>query len=265
MQLLKQQSAAWQEKRAYTLATIVETQGETPRSVGSKMMVLEDGTICGTIGGGVLEGQVQADALDCLKTGSPILKHYENRSVTGISPCGGRITVFLEPCLPRPQLVVVGAGHVGAALIRLSSQFDYSVTAVDTRDTDITRENVKCADAFYLTKDFSEDLLRLPLPEHAFYLVSTYGHEEDCEALASVLQKNPQYVGMMGSPVKIRSIFHRLKERGFSEEQLHFVHTPVGLDIGGETPMEIALSILSEIQMVRYRKTGASLSTGREE
>ena len=265
MQLLMQQSAAQQENRAYTLATIVETQGETPRGVGSKMMVLEDGNICGTIGGGVLEQQVQADALNCLKTGHPLLKHYENRSVTGISPCGGRITVFLDPCLPRPQLVVVGAGHVGAALIRLSSQFDYTVTAVDTRDTDITRENVKSADVFYLTKDFSEDLLRLPLPENAFYLVSTYGHEEDCEALATVLQKKPRYVGMMGSPVKIRSIFHQLKKRGFLEEQLQFIHTPVGLDIGGETPMEIALSILAEIQMVRYQKTGTTLSAGREE
>ena len=113
--------------------------------------------------------------------------------------------------------------------------------------------------ALILVKNFSEDLEKLSLPEKAYCLVSTYGHEEDYQALSVILKKENMYVGMMGSNVKIKSIMSKLLEKGFTKEQLDLINTPVGLDIGGETPYEIALSILAEIQMVRYDAKGGSL------
>jgi len=259
MNILEAQLKAQQDKKTYALATLVKTQGATPRGVGSKMMVFEDGKFEGTIGGGALEKQVLADALKCVKSRESVLAEYENRTEDGSSPCGGIITVFIEPIQSVPDLVVCGAGHVGGALIKLAGALDYRVTAIDTRDTEMTEAHVKEADNFVLVEDFFVGLQSLNIGAGAFYLISTYGHSQDGQALAAALEKNAAYIGMMGSPIKISSLFSKLREKGFSDEQLAFIHTPVGLDIGGETPPEIAVSILAEMQKVRYGKSGCSL------
>ena len=147
-------------------------------------------------------------------------------------------------------------GHVGAAVINLASTLGYRVTAIDTRDTEMTADNVKCADEFVLIEDFYEGLSSLNIAPGAFYLVSTYGHSQDGETLAAVLKKDAAYIGMMGGPPKISFIFSKLRERGFSDDQLEFIHTPVGLDIGGETPAEIAVSVMAEMQLIRYGRSG---------
>lgn len=257
--LLTEQLKAHREYKAFALVTLVKTQGATPRSVGSKMMVFSDGSTRGTIGGGVLEKQVVADALLCLRDRSKALKEYENRAEEADSPCGGTITVYMEADETAPHLVVCGAGHVGGALIKLASMLKYHVTAIDTRNTEMIAENVKQADNFIHVENFHEGIEALDFAPGAYYLVSTYGHTQDGEALAAVLKKEPAYIGMMGSPVKIQTIFNDLRKKGFEEEQLTFIHTPVGLNIGGEDPPEIALSILSEIQMIRYHGNAQSM------
>ncbi|MFI3172912.1 MAG: XdhC/CoxI family protein [Eubacteriales bacterium] len=254
MNIIEEQLKAQKNNKAYAMATIIETHGATPRSVGSKMMVFENGTIAGTVGGGVLEEQVKNDAIEILKKNKKVIKTYENKAQSDISPCGGNISVFIESYRSNTNLVVCGAGHVGAAVIKMASLINYHITVLDTRDTDITKENVKDADCFELIPDFYQGIKDAEIAEGSYVLVSTYGHEEDCEALAAVLEKKAAYIGMMGSPIKIKSIFNKLLERGFTQEQLDFIHTPVGLNIGGETPAEIAVSILSEIQAVRYNK-----------
>ena len=259
MDLLQAQLEARSEKKTYALVTLVKTAGATPRSVGSKMIVFEDGSFVGTIGGGDLEKQVIADAIGCLKDFSKMLKEYENRTEEDVSPCGGIITVFIETEQGAPQLVVCGAGHVGGAIINLASTLGYHITAIDTRDTEMTMENTKNADKFVLVDDFYESVKALNIAPGAFYLVSTYGHAEDGEALAAVLEKDPAYIGMMGGAPKISSLFSKLRERGFDDKQLAFIHAPVGLDIGGETPPEIAVSIMSEMQKIRYGGTGNSM------
>ncbi len=253
--IIEEQLKAQKEKKPYALATIIETKGTTPRSVGSKMMIFEDGTVIGTIGGGVLENQVIEDGITTLKNNQKQVKQYENKATGGISPCGGTITVFIEANRNNEvNLVVCGAGHVGASVINMASLLNYHITVLDTRDTEITRENVKNADRFDLIETFYQGIKDTEIPNGSYILVSTFGHEEDCEALAAVLDKKAAYIGMMGSKMKINSIFKKLKERGFTQEQLEFIHTPVGLDIGGETPAEIALSILAQMQAVRYKK-----------
>ena len=259
MDILQAQLKASQEKKTYALVTLVKTEGATPRGVGSKMLVFADGTFEGSIGGGVLEKQVITDSVRCINNREKALREYENRDEEAGSPCGGLITVFIEPEFGAPELVVAGAGHVGGCLIRLASMLGYRITVVDTRDTEMTAENVKQADCFVLVDDFYKGIKSLNSGTGAFYLVSTYSHETDGQALAAVLEKEAAYIGMMGSPIKIKTLFGQLKEKGYNEAQLASINAPVGLNIGGGTPPEIALSIAAEMQMVRYNGTGHPL------
>lgn len=258
MDILEAQVNAQRAKRAHALATIVKADGATPRGVGSKMLVFEDGSIFGSIGGGILEKQVIGDAVKCLMSNESALSEYENRDEGDESPLGV-IKVFIEPKRGAPELIVCGAGHVGGCLIRLASTLGYRITALDTRDTEITHENVKQADQFILVDNFYNGVRALEERPRAYYLISTYGHIQDGEALSAVLEKDAQYIGMTGSPPKIAAILNRMRDVGYSEERLAFIHAPVGLDIGGETPAEIAVSIMAEIQMIRYGGTGYSL------
>ena len=262
MDILEAQLKARQEKKKYALVTLVKTEGATPRGVGSKMIVFADGSFEGSIGGGVLEKQVIHDAIQCAKDGGKALNVYENRAEEAGSPCGGLITVFIESEQGPPELVVCGAGHVGGCLINLASTLGYRITAVDTRNTEMTAENTKNADSFILVEDFYQGIKSLDMEPGAFYLVSTYGHASDGEALAAVLEKDAAYIGMMGSPIKIKTLFSNLREKGYTEAQLALVNAPVGLRIGGETPPEIALSIMAEIQMTRYGGTGRRMKEG---
>jgi len=256
MSILQAQLNAQQEKKSYALATIVKTEGATPRGVGSKMIVFTDGSFEGSVGGGVLEKQVIKDAIQCVRNHERMLKEYENRAEDEASPCGGIITVFIESEQGAPELVVCGAGHVGGSVVSLAATLGYRVTVIDTRDTEMTAENARQADRFVLVQDFYDGIKALDTAPQAFYLISTYGHAEDCEALAATLEKDAKYIGMMGSPLKIQTLFSKLREKGYDESQLASVHTPIGLDIGGESPAEIAVSIMAEMQMIRYVGTG---------
>ena len=254
---------AREKRRPYALATIVKTEGVTPRGVGSKMLVYKDGSFMGSIGGGILEKQVLGDAVQCIADCGKLLYEYENRDEETDSPCGGTITVYIEAEEGAPDLVVVGAGHVGAGVIRLASALGYYVTVIDIRDTEMTMENTRDADIFVLAEDFAEGVEALPMRNDAFYLVSTFSHGTDCDALAAVLEKGAKHIAMMGSSAKIKTIFAKLRERGFSEAQLAAVNTPAGLDIGGETAEEVAFAIVAEMQMQRYGGTGRPLRDGR--
>jgi len=259
MNILQAQLKAREEKKAYALVTIVKTEGSTPRGVGSKMIVFEDGSFEGTIGGGVLEKQVIRDAIQCIADLEKTLNSYENRDTQSDSPCGGVITVFIEAEQSAPELVVCGAGHVGGCLIKLAASLGYHVTAIDTRETEMIAENIKQADSFVRVDNFYEGIKSQSIRPKAYYLVSSFSHETDYQALEAVLEKDAAYIGMMGSPIKIKTLFDRLKAKGFSDSRLAFINAPVGLQIGGETPPEIALSIMAEMQMIRYGGTGRSL------
>ena len=258
MDVLQAYMNAREEKKACALLTVVKTEGAAPRGPGAKMLVFRDGSTVGSIGGGAMEKQALADAARCIAGRENALLTYENR-VEGEgegAPCGGVITVFIEPEEGAPELVVCGAGHVGAAVIRLASGLGFHVTALDTRDTEITAENVQCTDRFIHIGDFYSGVKSLETSPQAFFLIATYGHAQDADALAAILEKGALYIGMLGSKAKIGTIFTKLREKGYSEGLLSSVRTPVGLDIGGETPEEVAFSIVAEMQMVRYGGTG---------
>ena len=258
-QFLAEQLQAQKDKRDYALVTIVKTEGITPRNIGSKMLVFSDASTLGSVGGGMVEKNVIADTLQCIKEKANELKEYENFSQDDGSECTGKIQVFIETIMSKPHLVICGAGHVGTAVANIAKSAGYFVTAVDTRKP-IAESNIQhVVDEFIHINDYREGIDSLQVSPGAYFLVSSHEHSEDANILAAVLLKEPKYVGMLGSKKKIEYVFEQMREEGFKDEQLNSVNTPIGLDIGGELPEEIAISIVAEMQMVRYDTGGGPL------
>lgn len=262
--LLEEQLAAAKAGKDLAVATIVAAEGGTTRTQG-KMLVYADGTTSGTIGGGAVEHSVIRDALLSLESGENAVKVYDydtEMATKGLS-CGGKLTVFLESCrCTRPQLVMVGGGHVGTALLAAAKLAGFATTLIDTRDESKIGEAIALADTFIPVTNFYEDVESLTLHPGAFYVIATYGHTYDGDALMGVLShEDAAYIGMIGSRRKIAMIFARLEEEGIPHEKLEAVHSPIGLDLGGETPEEIAVSILAELLMVKNHRTGAVISS----
>lgn len=261
--ILQEELSARQEGRNFAVVTIVESE-DTARSYG-KMLVYPEGTISGTIGGGGAERMAIWDAMACLEKGENAVKHYDltnEATVQGLA-CGGKITVFIESCRSnRPQLVMVGGGHVGRSLLRIAGCTGFATTLVDTRGEEDIGEAIRLADRFQRVENFTTDLEKLSLPAGAYYVIATYGHQFDGDALSGALKhEDAAYIGMIGSHRKVAAIFARLENEGVSHAVLERVHTPIGLDLGGETPEEVAVSILAELLMVKNGRNGNQLST----
>lgn len=244
------------EGKKAALATIIRTQGSTPREVGVKMLVREDGSISGTIGGGRLEAAVIKDALDTLAAGEPRTVHYD---LTGVEAskvgmiCGGALDVYLEPILSGPKVFLFGGGHVSLSVARLSKMAGFRVAVIDDRPEFANRERFPEAEEV-IAEEFSSALKKLKTARESYLVILTRGHAYDQETLEWALGTEARYVGMIGSRKKVQTVFSNLKEKGVSEEKLNSVHSPIGMDIGAETPEEIAVSIVAE--MIRERRKG---------
>ena len=258
--LLMEQSQSLKAGREFAVVTIVEAVNLARTS--GKMVVYADGTVSGTVGGGMWENAAIHDARECLKSGRNAVKTYDfntELAQAGFS-CSGRLTVFIEVCRNEAlKLVVVGGGHVGNAVIRTAKAVGFHTTLIDTRGEDVIGDSIRMADRFIPSQSFG-DVETAALPGGAFYVVSTYGHMVDGAALGGVLRRgDAAYVGMLGSHQKIRAIFGKLTEAGIDQAALHTVHTPIGLDLGGETPEEIGLAVVAEILAVSNGRSGGFL------
>lgn len=236
----------------FVLATITGTSGSSPRQVGTKMLVLQDGTVVETIGGGILEKQVIADALSCLERGASRTEHYELRQsgehALG-ALCGGEATVFLEVHAPQRTLLVIGAGHVGAKLATMGKLLDFRVVVLDARAEMLTAERLPAADDLVCGDPArATELIAIGADTHI--VIVTHDHENDREALRAVLDSPAAYIGLMGSATKVRALYDQLAEEGVDRTLLDRVHSPIGLDIGAQTPAELALCIMAEIVAV---------------
>jgi xanthine dehydrogenase accessory factor len=245
----------------FVVATLIAVEGSSPRHVGAKMLVLNDGETIDTIGGGPLERQVVADALDCLSCGTSRVARYglreEGEGALG-TLCGGEATVFLEAHAPGHTLLIVGAGHIGLALARAAEPLDYGVVVLDSRQEMVTRERFPSAERL-VCGDPADVLQLVSVDAGTHVVIVTHSHHHDAAALRSVLQSGAGSVGMMGSARKVHKIFAGLREEGVPDEVLQRVHAPIGLDIGAETPAELALSILSQIVAVRRGRAGGRM------
>ena len=260
MEFLNELNRAAGSGKAFALAVITRTEGTTPRHAGTKMIIYEDGTRAGTIGGGDIEQAVTADALETLRSRQPLLKDYPVIQ-TGVE-ISGRETVYIEPSFPRSRLVLCGAGHVAGRLIPLAKSVGFRVTVIDIRDEAPVRERAAAADEFILARSWAEGLAQIPEEKDSRLIACAFNFEQDEEILYRLVRRKAAYIGMLASPYKKQTIYNHLRERGIPEEDLARIHAPVGLEIGAETPEEIALSIAAEL--VRDR-AAAERSTIRQE
>lgn len=251
-QLLQAQLDAQRAGEIYAVVTIAEASGSVPRTSG-KMLVFADGRSIGTVGGGPAERRAKADAMAAMDAGKNALLRYEFPSPDG-DCCAGRLCVLIEVFCPKPLLVVFGGGHVGTSLLRLARPTGFRTLLLDDREACQISEAAALADRFVRTENVEQDILAAQIPAGAFFVLCGHDHAVDGAALAAALQKDPRYIGMLASRRKIQALFSKLKARGVTDEQLSFVHTPIGLDLGGETPQELAVGILAQLLLVKNGK-----------
>lgn len=242
--------------RSSAVATIVQCMGSSPQKEGAKMLVRDDGTTAGTLGGGCIEAEVREVALMALKDGTPQTIPFSLTEKHGGLVCGGKILVYIEPVIPDPSLIILGAGHVGKALSRVAKFSGFRVTVVDDRAEHANRDVVPDADNLVVC-DFGNVFERVPVDKKCFIVVATRGHNHDLGAVQAALKTEAHYVGLLGSKRKKTILFRMLEERGFSKGAVNRVIIPVGLPISSVTPEEIAISIMAQIIQFR-RENGAS-------
>jgi xanthine dehydrogenase accessory factor len=235
------------------LVTVVATEGSTPQKAGAKMVVLPDGTLIGTIGGGCVEAEMARRARTVISSERAELASYdltpEQAGEDGLV-CGGRMDVFIEPLLSTPTLVIFGGGHVAQPLARMAKTAGFRVEVTDDRTKFANRERFPDAD-LVIVDEIAAAASLLTLGRHTYVVVVTRGHKGDADALQAVLGRGVRFVGLLASRPKMVHVAADLVARGVPLDQIGRVHAPLGLGIGAQTPEEIAVSILAEMIAVR--------------
>jgi xanthine dehydrogenase accessory factor len=230
------------------LCLIVLASGSTPRKMGTKMIVYEDGSIYGTIGGGNLEKKVIEDALEQIKLNEP--KLFKHDLLKYNMCCGGSVGVYIEPIYKMNKLYIFGAGHTGAALAEYTSALDFDVYVFDDRREyldNITNESITTK----LT-DYKDILPTLDFDDQTYVAIMTYEHNYDRDILAYCIEQPHAYLGMIGSQRKVAVTKRMFLEEGIAKRKdLDMVDMPMGLEIKAESPEEISISILAKIINVK--------------
>lgn len=241
---------AREQRRPCAVATVIGYKGSTPRKGGAKMLVFEDGTSVGTIGGGAVEHHVIQRAREVCRSDVPAIVDKHLTHELGMC-CGGAVTVLLEPQIYTPRLLLFGAGHIAEPLAQVASLADFDVTVIDPRPEQATQERFPTAKRIYVEDPLDVlDALELEA-EYTYVMVVTHDHALDEAVAAEVLLRPFKFLGVIGSRRKREMFRKRLAARGLTAEQIDRMRTPVGVDIAAETPPEIAVSIVGELIQVR--------------
>lgn len=236
------------------LTTLVSSGGSSPREPGARMLVRQDGSIAGTVGGGSVEYQVCQKAREVMASGQSQLVHFNlNDEVTAI--CGGYVDIFLEPLIPPETLFILGAGHVGQATARIGKSLGFRTVVIDPRPSINSPARFPTADSL-VVEQYVAALQKAHLDKNSYIVICTPGHAFDEESLHVAVLKEVAYLGMIGSKKKVKEVKEHLLAKGVSQDNLDRVHAPIGLDIGAETPEEIAVSIMAEIVKIKRGKGG---------
>jgi len=245
--------------RRGAVATIVNVRGSIPSFKTAKMLVRDDGSIVGTIGGGCVEADVWQAAREVMESEKPrTLKFDLNQDPkydTGLV-CGGTLEVFVEPVLPPAVLYLFGAGHVAVSVCRTAASAGFDVVVTDDRSSYATQERFPGAHEVHAL-DFDESMKKFDPSESAYLVIVTRGHRDDMRILRWAVQTRARYVGMIGSKRKVIEIFKALKGEGIPAHLFERVHAPIGLDIGAVTPEEIGVAVTAELIAVRRHATAA--------
>ena len=243
--------------RRGAVATITNVRGSIPSFQTAKMLVRDDGSIAGTIGGGCVEAEVWQAAREVMEEEKPrtLTFNLNNNPKydTGLV-CGGTLDVFIEPVLPPALLYIFGAGHVAYNLYKVAQIAGFDVTVVDDRESYANRERFPDAREV-VADDFDRVVQQLHVPESAYIVIVTRGHRDDMRVLRWAVNASARYLGMIGSRRKTISIYKELEQEGIPAERFAGIHAPVGLEIGAVTPEEIAVAIVAEMIAVRRHAT----------
>jgi xanthine dehydrogenase accessory factor len=235
------------------LATIVEVNGSIPSYESAKILVREDGSMLGTIGGGCVEAEVWNAAREVIATEKP--KHmtfslgqdaaYDNGLI-----CGGQLNVFVEAIVPQPEAIIFGAGHISKSLAQVSQLAGFSVSVVDNREAFANRERFPQADQV-LAAEYEEAFEKLSVNSSSYIIIVTRGHRDDMRVLRWAIQTPARYIAMIGSRRKVIAVLREFEKEGLTREQFERIYAPMGLEIGAITPEEIAVSVVAEMIAVR--------------
>lgn len=258
---------ALQRGESVALVTILESKGSTPQKVGAKMVVSRDGRLRGTVGGGCVEAEILWRARQAIENRKAEILSYDYNAddeENGLI-CGGSVTVFIEPVRPAPRVFMVGAGHVAQPLCEIAKLAGFEVIVLDDRIKYASPERFPQADVVE-AGPIADLAAKFTYGDNAYVVIVTRGHTSDEEALRTFTQYDTAYLGLIGSVAKIEKIFGRLERDGVPREKLERVHSPIGLDLGGSSPGEIAVSIVAELIAVRHQRTGKPMMyTERQE
>ncbi len=232
------------------LATVVEVTGSGPGNPGDRILIQKDGILFGTIGGGAVEKIIIDEAQNLFDKSETSLHKYCLEDI-GMA-CGGSMTIFLEPLMCTPSLIIFGAGHIGAHLCQIGKLLGFTVTVVDNRAEFACKEKLPWADRI-IARDYQNSFDELELSENTYAVILTHRHIHDYEVLFHCAGNPFRYLGMIGSKTKVAKAFQQLRDSGISETVIKQIHSPIGLNIGANTPAEISMSIAAELVAIRSK------------
>ena len=244
--------------KSFSLATLVYSEESTPRKAGSRMIIYPDGTIEGSVGGGALEKRVIEDSRKIFKDGKTE-KYFYNLSEQGDGEglgmiCGGKTEVLIETFKKAEQLFIFGSGHIGRKLADLCRVVEIPYRVIDNRKEYAKKELFPDA-VEVICSDFKESFSELPIDGASYIIIVTYGHRYDNICLEKSIETGAKYIGMIGSRRKVKKILDDLSQRGIPADDPR-IFTPIGLDLGDNTPGEIAVSIFAELIKIKSGGSG---------
>jgi xanthine dehydrogenase accessory factor len=239
--------------RRGAIATIINVRGSIPSFETAKMLVRDDGSIVGTIGGGCVEAEVWQAAREVMEEERPRTLTFnlnnDPKYDSGLV-CGGTLDVFVEPVLPVSTLFLFGAGHVSQNLHKAARLAAFETVIIDDRAQYANLERFPDAKRC-IAEEFETAMEKVEPNELSYIVIVTRGHKDDMRVLRWAANTRARYIGMIGSQRKVIAIYRELVKEGIDPARLERVYAPVGLDIGAITPEEIAISIVAEMIAIR--------------
>ena len=252
---------------AVAVATVIRAPAATEPAIGAKLLVRAGGPRLGSLGGRALEEAVAADchaAMARLPRSQVESLFYaaDGTRLRRVEAGAGEFEVMIEVTERPATLLIIGAGHVGQSIATIAAHAGFSVTVLDDREAFANEERFPMADRV-VCGDLVEELRNIALDSATYVVLVSRGHKQDELGLREVVTSDAAYVGMIGSLRRVGTVLTHMAREGVVSEALERVHTPIGLDIGAETPEEIAVSIVAELIAVRRGGTGGKLSEKR--
>jgi xanthine dehydrogenase accessory factor len=235
------------------LATIVQVRGSIPSFESAKLLVREDGSMIGTIGGGCVEAEVWNAAREVIATEKPRHTHFslgQDAAYDNGLICGGQLDVFVEPVVPQPAAYIFGAGHISKSLSKVADLAGFRTIVIDDRETFANRERFPEADEIH-ADDYELVFPKLPVNETAYIVIVTRGHRDDMRVLKWAIGTTARYIAMIGSKRKVIGVVQELQKEGVAPAAFERVFAPMGFDIGAVSPEEIAVAVVAEMIAVR--------------